>query len=130
MPVLKDLIARVGVVAVATAAFLVSLTRPATLFTIDEAAFGGFAQLAPPVAVALYWRRTTRTGTAAGVVGSQAFYAAHLFWIGTSPAVYGGWTAGIVGMVVGLVLTVTVSAVTAAAPDEDESVYFGSAGAD
>ncbi|WP_135821425.1 sodium:solute symporter family protein [Halostella litorea] len=126
----EDLIARVGVVAFAVAAFLVSLTRPATLFAIGDAAFSGFAQLALPVAVALYWRRTTRTGIAAGILGSQGFYALHLFWIGTSPAAYGGWTAGVVGMVVGLVLTVGVSAVTAAAPDEDESVYFGSAGAD
>jgi SSS family solute:Na+ symporter len=125
----EDLVARVGVVAFAVAAFLASLTRPATLFEIGDAAFGGFAQLALPVAVALYWRRTTRAGITVGIVGSQLFYASHVF-TATLPDAYAGWTPSVVGMLVGLVLTVAVSALTSAAADEDESVYFESIGAD
>jgi SSS family solute:Na+ symporter len=125
----EDLVARVGVVAFAVATFLVSLTRPATLFAIGDAAFGGFAQLALPVAVALYWRRTTRTGVTVGIVASQLFYATHVF-VGALPADYGGWTPSVVGMLVGLVLTVAASAVTSAAAEEDASVYFEGLSAD
>ncbi|NHN47094.1 sodium:solute symporter family protein [Halostella sp. JP-L12] len=125
----EDLVARVGVVAFAVATFLVSLTRPATLFQIGDAAFGGFAQLALPVAVALYWRRTTRTGITVGIVASQLFYAAHVF-VGAFPADYGGWTPSVVGMLVGLVLTVAASAATSAAAEEDASVYFDGLRAD
>ncbi|AGB37834.1 sodium:solute symporter family protein [Natronococcus occultus] len=124
----EDLLARVGVVVFATAAFLGSLLQPATLFELGDAAFSGFAQLALPVLVALYWRKTTRTGITAGIVASQAFYLSALFT--AVPGTYAGWSAGLVGMGLGLVVTVGVSVVTTPAADERRAIYFDGLGAD
>ena len=118
----EDLIARIGVVVFALAAFVASLFNPATLFEIGDAAFSGFAQLALPVLVALYWRRTTRAGITAGILGSQLFYLSSIFTL--VPGAYAGWSAGLVGMLLGLVLTVGVSAVTAPAATERQAIYF------
>ncbi|WP_276254546.1 sodium:solute symporter family protein [Halomontanus rarus] len=150
----EDLIARVGVVVFAVAAFVASLFNPATLFEIGDAAFSGFAQLALPLLIALYWRRTTRAGITAGIVGSQAFYLSSVF-VGAivgvieffDPVLGGltpvltalvttvfsgvvGWTPGIVGMALGLVLTVGVSAATSPAATERRARYFEGVGAE
>ena len=135
----EDLVARAGVVVFASATYVASLYNPATLFTIGDTAFGGFAQLALPVVVALYWAGTTRSGILAGILGSQAFYLLSVFQLAfTVPEVFGvggwdlvlvpgsyfgGWGANVVGMVLGLVLTVGVSLATSAAPGEDNTVY-------
>ncbi|WP_436924873.1 sodium:solute symporter family protein [Halosimplex amylolyticum] len=114
---------RVGVAVFATLSFVASLFQPATLLEIGETAFGGFAQLALPVAVALYWPRTTRWGMYVGVGASQAFYLASVFLEVVPGSYLGGWTSSVVGMVLGLVLTVGVSLLTSPAPEEDASVY-------
>jgi SSS family solute:Na+ symporter len=119
----EDLVGRVGVAALALVSFVLSLFRPGTLVQVGDTAFGGFAQLAFPVLVALYWSGTTRDGMVAGVVGSQAFYLASVFLPFVPSAYLGGWSASVVGMLVGLALTVGVSAATRAAPEEDRSVY-------
>ncbi|WP_255168668.1 sodium:solute symporter family protein [Natrononativus amylolyticus] len=124
----EDLLARVGVVVFAVATFVASLYNPATLFEIGEAAFSGFAQLALPVLVALYWRGTTRAGITAGIVGSQLFYLSSLFT--PVPGTYAGWSAGLVGMLLGLALTVAVSWLTAPAADERRAIYFDELSAD
>ncbi|MFB6165620.1 MAG: sodium:solute symporter [Haloarculaceae archaeon] len=139
----EALVGRLGVVAIALVSFALSLLRPGTLVEVGDTAFGGFAQLALPVVVALYWQRTTRSGMYAGVVGSQAFYVLSvldlpfvpLYGAVTSalPEHYvlpvapglGGFSPAIAGMLLGLVLTVGVSAVTPAAAGEDASVYEG-----
>ncbi|MCU4751097.1 sodium:solute symporter family protein [Halobacteria archaeon AArc-curdl1] len=118
----EDVIARVGVVIFALSTFVASLYNPATLFELGDAAFSGFAQLALPVIVALYWRETTRTGITVGIVGSQLFYLLSVFT--AVPTAYAGWSAGLVGMGLGLVLTVGVSLLTAPAADEQRAVYF------
>jgi SSS family solute:Na+ symporter len=127
----EDLLGRVGVAVFAVAAFVASLEKPGTLVSIGNTAFGGFAQLALPVVVALYWRGTTKAGVLAGVAGSQAFYLWTVFGpnvaLGGVPLLadtYWGWTASIVGMGLGLVLTLGVSAATATAASEDHDVYF------
>ena len=118
----EDRLARVGVAVFATLSFIASLFRPGTLIEIGNTAFGGFAQLALPVIVALYWSGTTRDGMFAGVLGSQAFYLASVFlpWV---PSTYGGWSASVVGMLAGLVLTLSVSGLTSPATEEKTSVY-------
>ncbi|MFB6147164.1 MAG: sodium:solute symporter [Halobacteriaceae archaeon] len=127
----EDLVARVGVVAFATLSFLASLVAPGTLVEIGNTAFGGFAQLALPVAVALYWTGTTRDGMFAGVLGSQVFYVGNLAAViagvaegmaALGPMFYLGWHPAIPGMLLGLALTVGVSAVTSPATEEDQSV--------
>ncbi|WP_049969609.1 sodium:solute symporter family protein [Haladaptatus cibarius] len=119
----EDTLGRIGVAVFAIAAFVASLYSPKAITTIGSTAFGGFAQLALPVIVALYWSRVTRTGMLVGIVGSQAFYLASVF-LPFIPSSYAGWLASVVGMVIGLVLTISVSAVTSPAPDEDRNLYF------
>jgi SSS family solute:Na+ symporter len=119
-------IARVGVAAFATLTFVASLFRPGTLIEVGDTAFGGFAQLTLPVMVALYWPRTTRSGMFAGILGSQAFYLAHVFVPETTVggvAVFGTtyltWDFALYGMALSLLLTVAVSLLTPASTDED-----------
>ena len=119
----EDLVARAGVAGFATLSFVASLYAEGTLVEIGNTAFGGFAQLALPVMVALYWPRTTKWGMYAGVGLTQLFYLASVF-LTQVPGSYLGWPAAVVGMGLGLVLTVGVSAVTAPSVDEDSSVYF------
>jgi SSS family solute:Na+ symporter len=130
----EALFARVGVVIFATLSFIASLYTPGTLVQIGDTAFSGFAQLTVPVALALYWQDTTRNGMYAGVVGSQLFYGLHVFPVVSTlaglvgvdvalPASYLGWTPGVVGILVGLLLTVSVSLVTAPAATEDRTAY-------
>jgi SSS family solute:Na+ symporter len=139
----EALLARGGVVVFALGSFVASLFSNATLFAIGDTAFGGFAQLTLPVLVALYWRRTTRTGMFAGVVGAQLFYLVHvvatLLPASSVPGIavgrevtlntlgaayYLGWTPQMVGILLSLALTVGVSLLTAPADTEERSVYF------
>ncbi|WP_336024249.1 sodium:solute symporter family protein [Halobellus salinisoli] len=130
-------IARVGVAAFAIGTFVASLFRPGTLIEIGDTAFGGYAQLAFPVIVALYWPRTTRQGMFAGVLGSQLFYVAHVFvpavtvgGVSVLGSTYFTWDFALYGMILSLVLTVGVSLVTAAAPDERSETFAVGARAD
>ena len=123
----ETLLARAGVVVFATLSFVASLYAPGTLVEIGDTAFGGFAQLTLPVLVALYWARTTRWGMYAGVGGAQLFYLASVFLPMVPGSYLGGWSASVVGMALGLVLTVGVSLATDAAPGEDATVYTVSA---
>ncbi|SEO29807.1 solute:Na+ symporter, SSS family [Halogranum amylolyticum] len=114
-------VARAGVVGFAVVAFVASLFRPGTLVEVGDTAFGGYAQLALPVIVALYWPQTNRNGMVAGLVGSQAFYLGHVF--GPLPTTYLGWDFALYGMLIGLVLTVGVSAVTSPTADENAARF-------
>ena len=123
-------VARLGVAAFAVLSFVASLFRPGTLVDVGDTAFGGFAQLALPVMVALYWPRTTKLGMYAGVLGGQAFYLLHVF---VPPVTLGGttlfgptylgWDFALWGMALSLVLAVGVSLLTPAAADEDASTF-------
>ncbi|KPN30800.1 hypothetical protein SY89_01540 [Halolamina pelagica] len=88
--------------------------------------------------VALYWSRTTLSGMFAAILGSQLFYMVTTFTpaAGETMTVLGvvvpgvvenfaGWSSSVVGMVVGLVLVVGVSAVTSASVAEQPSVLEG-----
>jgi SSS family solute:Na+ symporter len=132
----EAVVARIGVVVFASASFVASLYAPGTLVQIGNTAFSGFAQLALPVIVALYWDRTTKWGITAGIAGSQLFYAISAFdvlrWLSQlvvgQPAIglpqdYLGWSPAIAGMLLGLVLTVGVSAATETAASENTLAY-------
>ncbi len=142
----EGLVARVGVVVFATLSFVASLYAPGTLVQIGDTAFGGFAQLTLPVVVALYWSRTTKWGMYAGLGVPQLFYLATVFsgailaaiefvaggpvpaatWVVNTffaSSFFGGWSASIVGMVLGLLLTLGVSLATHPSPGEDASAY-------
>jgi SSS family solute:Na+ symporter len=136
----EDLLGRVGVVVFATAALAASVwaeagglgadTVGSVLVDIGDLAFGGFAQLALPVIVALYWRRTTRTGLLAGLFVPQFLYVGFNVLPETTVAgvrlfaeAYLGWGISLYCMRVGLAVTVAVSAATARAPGEETAGY-------
>jgi SSS family solute:Na+ symporter len=107
------------------------------LVEIGDLAFGGFAQLALPVVVALYWRQTTRQGIVAGILGSQLLYISFNLLPETTigsvrlfSASYLGWGVSIYCMVVGLLVTVGVSYLTVQASEEESELYFEGLGAD
>ena len=118
----EDLLGRIGVAVFAMAAFGASLFRPGTLVQIGDTAFGGFAQLALPVILALYWRGTTRQGMLAGVAGSQVAYLSSVF-LPMVPRTVGGWDATLLGMALGFLLTVLGSWLTTADGERPER-YF------
>ncbi|WP_380681512.1 sodium:solute symporter family protein [Salinigranum sp. GCM10025319] len=125
-------IARIGVVVFALLSFVASLFVAGgsgggldVLVSIGDTAFGGYAQLALPVMAALYWARTTRWGMIAGVLGSQAFYLAHVLPLPflSLPSTYLGWDFALYGMALSLLLTVGVSLLTTAAPGENATRF-------
>jgi SSS family solute:Na+ symporter len=137
----EDFLARGGVAVFALAALAASIWAEAEAFggasvgsvlvNIGDLAFGGFAQLALPVIVALYWRKTTRQGMLAGVLTPQLVYIAFNFLPETAVGsmtlfsdAYFGWGISLYCMLVGLVVTAGVSALTAQAPEEDTDLYF------
>ena len=129
----EDILGRIGVVVFAVGALAASLwveagalgagSIGAILVDIGDLAFGGFAQLALPVIVALYWRRTTQYGMLAGIAVPQLVYVAANF-VPALPTAYYGWGISIYCMLLGLVVTVAVSSVTAPAETEDAAIYF------
>lgn len=137
----EDLLGRFGVVVFATAALVASIwaeagalgagTVGSVLVEIGDLAFGGFAQLALPVIVALYWRQTTRSGMVAGIFVPQVVYIAFNFIpvmiVGGVPVfaeTYFGWGISIYCMLLGALVTVGVSLVTAQTADENVALYF------
>jgi SSS family solute:Na+ symporter len=123
-------IARIGVAAFATLAFLASLTRPGTLIEVGDTAFSGFALLAPPVIIALYREATTRDGMLVGIAVPQALYLLHVLAPATTVTVgdatvellarsYGGWDVALAFMLLGAALTVGVSALSSPSFGED-----------
>jgi SSS family solute:Na+ symporter len=128
----EDLLGRLGVAVFATGALVASLwvggsadvgVVGSILVDIGDTAFGGFAQLALPVMVALYWSRTTKTGVYAGIITSQVVYAVGVLLPFGIPETYLGWGISLYCMLLGLVLTVGVSALTTPAAEEDSSLY-------
>lgn len=99
-------------------------TIGAILLDIGDLAFGGFAQLAFPVLVAMYWQRTTDKGIISGIFVSQAVYISFNFVSATTigiPVVgnvtifastYFGWGISLYCMLIGLVTTVVGSLLT------------------
>ncbi len=139
---------RLGVVVFAVGALVASLwveagalgagTVGSLLVDIGDLAFGGFAQLALPVIIALYWRGTTRTGMLAGILLPQLVYASFSLLpavtvVGDLPlfaTTYFGWGISLYCMVLGALVTVGVSWLTTPSPAEDRSLYFENLSAD
>ncbi|MEF8806558.1 sodium:solute symporter family protein [Natronomonas sp.] len=137
----EDRLGRIGVAVFALSALAASIWAEAAAFggatvgsilvNIGDLAFGGFAQMALPVIVALYWRRTTRSGILAGVLVPQVLYIAFNFLPETTVGsltlfsdAYLGWGISLYCMLVGLLVTVGVSALTVQTPEEETALYF------
>ncbi|MEF8893913.1 sodium:solute symporter family protein [Halodesulfurarchaeum sp.] len=123
----EDRLGRVGVVSFAVLALGASIwaegggiaaaTVGSLLVDIGDLAFGGFAQMTGPVLIALYWRRTTRTGLIAGLLVPQGLYMAFNFipemtisGVPLFATTYGGWGISLYTILVGVGVTVAVSA--------------------
>jgi SSS family solute:Na+ symporter len=137
----EDVLGRIGVALFALLALGASVwveaaaigagTVGSLLVEIGDLAFGGFAQLLPPVVLALYWRRTTRAGVTAGVLVPQVTYVS----FSLVPAVsveglvvladaYGGWGISLYCLLLGLLVTIGASLATSPAPDEHVGALF------
>ncbi|MFP4625805.1 MAG: sodium:solute symporter family protein [Natronomonas sp.] len=144
---MEDALGRIGVVVFAMGALIASVwyeaegagagTVGAILVDVGDLAFGGFAQLALPVILALYWRGTTRDGIITGIVSSQVAYLAFNFLPETTMGpvtvfaeTYFGWGISIYCMLFGLLVTIAVSVVTTPAAGEDSTLYFEGLSAD
>jgi len=73
------LLARGFIVAVVGVTYVLSLFPPANVFDLAIWCFSGFTGLFPLVIAAIYWRRLTAAGAAAGVV-AMTFSWAYLFY--------------------------------------------------
>ncbi|MFP4590808.1 MAG: sodium:solute symporter [Halobacteriales archaeon] len=138
----EDALGRIGVVVFATASLLASIwvhegglgagSIGSVLVSIGDLAFGGFAQLAPAVGLALYWRRTTTAGFVAGIALPQLVYLAANFLptatVGPLEVVatsYAGWGISLYCLVLGALATVAVSLATRPAPEPATAPFFG-----
>jgi SSS family solute:Na+ symporter len=130
----EAVIARIGVAVFATLAFVASLSRPGTLIEVGDTAFSGFALLAPPVMIALYWEATTADGMLVGVGVPQLLYLLHVLVpavtvdvAGTTVPLlarsYAGWDVALAFMVLGALLTVGVSRVSTPTVGEDATAF-------
>ncbi|MES3517400.1 MAG: sodium:solute symporter family protein [Natronomonas sp.] len=137
----EDLLGRVGVAVFALGALLASIwveagtvgaeTVGSIIVDIGDLAFGGFAQMALPVIVALYYQGTTRKGMLAGILVPQVAYLAFNFLPATTVGgatlfaeTYFGWGISIYCMLLGAVVTAGVSTLTAPSAEEDAELYF------
>ncbi|MFB6162751.1 MAG: sodium:solute symporter [Halococcoides sp.] len=118
----EDMVARIGVVGLALVALVLSLGTDLTLIELGKQAFEGYAQLAIPVALALYWSGTTTRGMIAGILVAESVYVLDTFWtllpaIGAIPAkspipAIWGFSVALWCLVLGAVVTLVVSLAT------------------
>src|SRR5690606_34482984 len=108
-PKAQVMLGRAGVLMVALVAGLIALDRTATILDLVGFAWAGFgAAFGPIVLLSLYWRRLTRWGALAGMVGG-AVVAFSWGRSGLSDSLY----EIVPGFAVGLVAAVGVSLLTA-----------------
>ncbi len=137
----EDYLGRIGVIVFALSALAASLwfeaggfgagSIGAILVDIGDLAFGGFAQLAPAIVIALYWRRTTRVALVAGVLVPQLVYISFNFLseISIGPITlfwesFAGWGISMYCLLLGILVTIGVTIVTTSARGEDPGLFF------
>ncbi len=109
---------RVLVVALALVAYYFAVVSQVSLVSLLLAAYGGVAQILPPVLAAFYWSRATRAGALSGLVGGLLANCVVLFRPDLSPIA--GVHEGVWGLLVNVILLVAVSLATK--PDDAERV--------
>jgi SSS family solute:Na+ symporter len=99
------------VVVLALVGLGIALSSVETLFeTLTKTTFTGLAVLFPTTVAVLYWKRVTKWGCMASIVGGELVYAG--FYFGTLPS---DWTLGflsvvpVIGIAVTLLVTVSLS---------------------
>lgn len=108
---------RIAVFGIGAVAYYLSIFGATGLVQLLVGAYGSIVQFAPAVYGALWWRRATREGVIAGLVGG---IAVNYYYQLVSPETPLDINAGIMGLIVNIVLFVGVSLVTR--PSEDRVV--------
>ncbi len=109
---------RAAVVALALVAYYFAVVSQVSLVALLLAAYGGVAQILPPVLAAFYWSRATRAGALSGLLGGLLVNCVFLFNPELSPIA--GMHEGFWGLLVNVTLLIGVSVATR--PDDQERV--------
>jgi len=107
---------RVLVVVLSLVAFFFAVRSEVSLVALLLAAYGGVAQIMPPVLAALYWRRATGAGAIAGLTVGLAINV--LFLVRPELKPFPGLHEGIYGLLVNVPLLIGVSLATRPDPEE------------
>ena len=117
---------RVFVVAVLGIAFLLSLAIDTSIFALGIWAFSGFAALTPLFVAALFWRRSTRTGAAAGLAAAIGLWVYFLVrgWGVPGYTVNGSGLMPVVVMIAGSALALIVVSLATEKPSPERLGRF------
>jgi SSS family solute:Na+ symporter len=109
------LLTRVFVVVVSVVAYVLALFNPATLVGLLLGAYGAVVQFFPLIVATFFWKRATKAGAFAGLVGGSLVMLLFTFFITPTPL---DIHAGIWGLIVNTILLIGVSLVTTPMPRE------------
>ncbi len=101
---------RALIVVLSLISFYFAIFSKISLVALLLGAYGGVAQIFPPMFAAFYWPRATGAGALAGLVAGIAVNCLFLFQPGLGPIE--GLHEGIYGLVVNVVVLVVVSLLT------------------
>lgn len=124
-------VARWTTLALGVVALIVAIDPPAAIFWIVTMAFSLMASAFTfPLLLGLWWRRATREGALAGMLGGAAaavlWYVAGYLVHGSFETFVGGVWPALLGPLVSLLLMVAVSRATPEPPAEIVELFFGS----
>ena len=124
------LMARLFIVGIVTATYLISLLKPAGIFDLALWCFSGFTGLVPLVVACLYWKRTTLAGATASVLATIASWIYFFAQAGGYPPDLKYKAFGMLPVaaifVVSAVALVTVSLLTRPPTEETINRFFSS----
>ena len=113
---------RVLVVLLSVVAFYLAVGTEASLVSLLLAAYGGVAQILPPVLAAFYWSRATRLGAISGLLVGLIVNCVFLINPHWSPVL--GMHEGVWGLIANVAILVTVSLLTRPDPSERVREYL------
>lgn len=120
--------ARLFVVLVVVAAYLLSLGAPRSVFALGVWCFSGFSALFPLVFAAIYWKRTTAAGAFACILTAAGVWLAMFYnadWGANEEYTFLGMLPAAVNTVASAVALVVVSLLTKAPPQATLDKFFG-----
>jgi SSS family solute:Na+ symporter len=117
----QRLLMRILVLVTGAVAYVFALDENSSLVQLLATAYGIVSQLAPPVVAALYWRRATTAGAAAGLVAGWATAAFFFLNPELKPL---GLHEGVLGLVVHVPVLVAVSLATPRQPEALLAQFF------
>lgn len=114
---------RLSIIAVLAIVYVFALIRPSTIVGIAEFAFSGYALLAFPLLVGIYWRRANKYGAWAGLIwGTSGLLLFQTPLLSNSLTL--GFGPFIPLLITQIIVTVAVTYMTDPAPIERVEAYF------